>query len=321
MPTGRLLDPRASVLTLAMTLAVLFAVIGPAVAQPEDIGIELPPIPDAVLAGKRTLEPDDWGGRFLRVKAESPDPSPTHLEVGPVTVQATIGVNLIVEIAIDHLNSILTPFPNPQVRTVSDASTRVDGSAIYVATGNETPVTLFVSDASDPNHALSLTLAPRRIPPREIRLVLTDPLPSTNPIGAPSAPTAVAAPDYVTALTEAMRALAREEIPGGYGLRQARRQETVTCVQLGLETRRGQVLEGGDLWLITALARNTTDAELEIEERACRADLDGDTVAVAAWPRVWLAPGEQAELYVAVRRPTPEQRRPARPSLRGKGAR
>ncbi|NEX23795.1 hypothetical protein G3480_26620, partial [Thiorhodococcus mannitoliphagus] len=162
MPSDRLPCSRAPLSLLMMSLAVFVTGISSAVAQPEDIGIELPPIPDAVLAGEWTLEPDDWGGRFLRVKAESPAPSPTHLEVGPVTVEATIGVNLILEIAIDHLNRILTPFPNPQVRTVSDASTRVDGSAIYVATGNETPVTLFVSDASDPNHALSLTLAPRR---------------------------------------------------------------------------------------------------------------------------------------------------------------
>lgn len=302
-------------------LFMLMGGVNAAAAQPESPGIALPPIPDAVLAGERTLRPEDFGGRFLRVKAEPAGESPTHLEVGPMTVPATIGVNLILEIAVDHLNRILTPFQNPQVRTVSDASTSVDGSAIYVATSNETPVTLFVSDASDPNHALSLTLAPRRIPPREIRLVLTDPLPDPSPITTPSTPASAAAPDYVTSLTEAMRALAREEIPDGYGLRQARRQETVTCVQLGLETRRGQVLEGGDLWLVTALVRNTTDAELEIEERACRADLDGDTVAVAAWPRVWLAPGEQVELYVAVRRPTPEARRPERPSLRRAGGR
>ncbi|NEV63989.1 TraK domain-containing protein [Thiorhodococcus minor] len=312
---------RTSLLRALTPLVVLMAGVSAAAAQPDNPGIALPPIPDAVLAGERTLRPEDVGGRFLRVKAEPSTQTPPHLEVGPMTVQAAIGVNLILEIAVDHLNRILTPFPSPQVRTVSDASTRVDGSAIYVATASEGPVTLFVSDASDPNHALSLTLAPRRIPPREIRLVLTDPLPDPSPIAAPSAPAGATAPDYVTALTEAMRALAREEIPDGYGLRQARRQETVTCVQLGLETRRGQVLEGSDLWLVTALVRNTTDTELEIEERACRADLDGDTVAVAVWPRVWLAPGEAVELYVAVRRPTPEERRPERPSLRRAGGR
>ncbi|WP_041446879.1 hypothetical protein [Thiocystis violascens] len=78
----------------------------------------------------------------------------------------------------------------------------------------------------------------------------------------------------MSAIAEGMRALACEKIPEGYGLREARRSETLTCVQLGLETRRGQILEGGNLWLITALARNTTDAELVIEEPACHAGLD-----------------------------------------------
>ena len=74
--------------------------------------------------------------------------------------------------AIDHLNRIVTPFAAPQVRTVSQATTQVDGSAIYVATATEEPVSLFITEAGDTATALSLTLAPRHIPPREVRLVL-----------------------------------------------------------------------------------------------------------------------------------------------------
>jgi conjugal transfer pilus assembly protein TraK len=320
MPIRRVSCPWAPAGSRAVVIAILLGGVGAASAQPEEVGIELPPIPDALLAGERLPPTDGWGGRLLPVKAAPPAASNTHLEVGPLTLEVTPGVNLLVEIAIDHLNRLLTPFPHPQVRTVAEATTSVDGSAIYVATVSETPVTLFISDVSDPNQALSLTLAPRRIPPREIRLVLTDPLPSPTSPRTPTGP-AGAAPDPVAGITEAMRALAREEIPMGYGLRPATRGETVTCAQLGLETRRGQVLEGGELWLVTALARNTTDAQLEIEERTCRADVTGETVAVAAWPRVWLAPGERVELYVAVRPRTPEQRHPERPSLRGPGAR
>ena len=39
--------------------------------------------------------------------------------------------------------------------------------------------------------------------------------------------------------------------------------------------------------------------------------------AVATWPRVWLAPGEETELYVAVRPREPERERRDRPSLLG----
>ncbi|MBK1717298.1 TraK domain-containing protein [Thiocystis violacea] len=310
-----LLPPWVRILALALC-------VGPVAAQPSDVGIELPPVPNARLTEPDTAFGRARDGRLVPVKAPSPNSAtPSHLEVGPLRVHATPGVNLIVEIAIDHLNRILTPFPNPQVRTVSDASTSVDGAAIYVATASEAPVTLFVSDASDPHHALSLTLAPRRLPPREIQLLLSDPLPSTLHSTPPTAPADAAASDYVEGLTEAMRALAQEAIPSGYSLRQAKRGETVTCSQLGLETTRGQVLEGHEMWLVTALARNTSKTPLEIEERACHATVEGETVAVAAWPRVSLEPGEQVELYVAVRPRSPEQRHPERPSLRSGGER
>jgi len=69
-------------------------------------------------------------------------------------------------VAIDHLNRIVTPFAAPQVRTVSQATTQVDGNAIYVATATEEPVGLFITEAGDSATALSLTLAPRHIPPR-----------------------------------------------------------------------------------------------------------------------------------------------------------
>ncbi|EGV32692.1 hypothetical protein ThidrDRAFT_1177 [Thiorhodococcus drewsii AZ1] len=246
---------------------------------------------------------------------------PTHLEVGPVTLNVTPGVNVLVEIAIDQLNRILTPFPNPQVRTVAEASTSVDGSAVYLATSSEVPITLFISDASDPNHALSLTLAPRRIPPRELRLVLSDPLPLSAqisaPVTTPEVRTNAPAPEYVERLTEALRALAHEELPEGFGLRPARADESVDCGQAGIVTRPGQVLDGQDLRLVTVLASNHSGAPLEIEERACRALSGYETLAVAAWPSVWLEPGETVELYLVVRITPPERVHPPRPSLLG----
>ncbi|MCK7472135.1 MAG: type-F conjugative transfer system secretin TraK [Desulfomicrobium escambiense] len=81
------------------------------------------------------------------------------------------------------------------------------------------------------------------------------------------------------------------------------------------------MLEGHDLTLITALVRNRSEQRLEIEERACRARQGSETLAVAAWPQVWLEPGAAAELYLAVR-PTPVERlSPARPSLLEAGRR
>ncbi|MCK7472134.1 MAG: hypothetical protein MZU95_16305 [Desulfomicrobium escambiense] len=129
---------------------VLAGSAAPGLAEPPP-ELALPPVPEALIAEAPATRPAP--GRT------TPAP-PSRLELGPMTVTVTPGVNVLAEIAIDQLNRILTPFPNPQVRTVSEASTQVDGPAVYLATATETPVTLFISDAAYPNQALSLTLAP-----------------------------------------------------------------------------------------------------------------------------------------------------------------
>jgi len=121
----------------------------------------------------------------------------------------------------------------------------------------------------------------------------------------------------VERLTEVLSALAHEELPEGFGLRPAHADESVDCGQAGIATRPAQILEGQELWLVTALASNHSGAPLEIEERACRALSGDETLAVAAWPSVWLEPGETVELYLVVRTPPPERVHPPRPSLLG----
>ena len=94
------------------------------------------------------------------------------MELGPRNVTIAPGTTALIEIAIDHLNRIVTPFANPVVRTVSAASTSVDGHVVYVATSTEEPVSLYIGDGQSNDLALSLTLAPRFVPPREIRLTV-----------------------------------------------------------------------------------------------------------------------------------------------------
>jgi hypothetical protein len=142
----------------------------------EDPGIVLPSVPRELL-----LAANDRPATIRHVSAEvSVDDAPevgeapaATLALGPKTIRVSPGTTAIVEVAIDHLNRIVTPFASPQVRTVSRATTQVDGNAIYVATASEEPVSLFITEAGDTATAISLTLAPRHIPPREVRLVLT----------------------------------------------------------------------------------------------------------------------------------------------------
>lgn len=235
---------------------------------------------------------------------------PSVVEFGPRTVTIEPGTNVLIEVAVDHLNRIVTPFAAPTVRTVSAVSQEVEGNVVYVATAEEIPVTLYISDGSDNRTTIGLTLSPRRVPPREIRLQVPG-LPATP---APSeleragtsrytGPTVGGAEQYSDSysmeLTTIFRALARNEVPAGYDLRRARGRERVTCTQSGLNTSPGQVLEGSHFRVVTA--RATARQPLEIVERACHVET-GDTVAaVAAWPNVQLSSGESTEIYVAVR--------------------
>ena len=98
--------------------------------------------------------------------------APAALELGPRNLTVTPGTTVLVEVVIGHLNRLVTPFANPVVHTVSSASTSVDGRVVYVATSGEEAIALWITDGQGGESALSLTLAPRFVPPREIRLAV-----------------------------------------------------------------------------------------------------------------------------------------------------
>jgi conjugal transfer pilus assembly protein TraK len=109
------------------------------------------------------------------------------------------------------------------------------------------------------------------------------------------------------------RALALMRTPKGYALRNPTAAETIHCSQAGLYTHTGQALEGRNRVLLVGVVRNNSSVPLEIDERSC-ADAGGDVLAVAAWPKAMLEPGEATELYVALRQ-TKDNDTTARPSL------
>ncbi len=282
----------AALLTLCALAAGVQAETG------EAVDVETPGVPASVLT---------------EAKRESAAGATT-----PQTLQVVPGVNEIIPVAIGHLNRIVTPFDSPQVRTVSQATTQIEGNVLYVATPDETPVTLYITPGATEDLALSLTLAPRRIPPREIRLTLD--AADYKKLGAlqgqstrPGGKLGHAAQDYIAHLKATFRALALMRTPKGYALRDPAAGESIRCTQAGLHTRTGQALEGRDMVLLVGVARNSGGTAFEVDERSCT-DNGGEVLAVAAWPKVMLEPGEATELYVAVRRPRDEDTT-ARPSL------
>jgi conjugal transfer pilus assembly protein TraK len=91
--------------------------------------------------------------------------------------------------------------------------------------------------------------------------------------------------------------------------------ETVYCDQLGIQTTVGQAFDGRNATILIAKTVNTTADRIELDERACIGQGSGfsDVVAVAAWPAVWLEPGQVTEVFVVMKHRdiTDEQTRPS----------
>jgi conjugal transfer pilus assembly protein TraK len=233
-------------------------------------------------------------------------PQQAATSVAPQTLQVKPGINELMPIAVGHLNRLVTPFDNPVVTTTSQATTRTQGKIVYVATADETPVTLYITPGDNQDIALSLTLIPKRIPAREIHLSLDQETykrltqwqrQNTTSSGQP----VNQEQDYITTLKQLFRDLGLQKTPAGFSLRDPSQSEQIHCHQDRVRIRTGQLLEGQEMLIFVGVARNTGVIPIEFDERACASTQD-EVLAVAAWPKVVLGPNESTELYVAVRR-------------------
>ena len=244
--------------------------------------------------------------------------NPQATSVAPQQLKVTPGINELIPIAVGHLNRLVTPFDNPVVTTTSQATTSTNGKIVYVATADETPVTLYITPGDNQDIALSLTLIPKRIPAREIHLSLDKDTYQVLTKLQQQTPATAGKPvdkeqDYITTLKNLFRDLGLQKTPPGFSLREPGHAESIHCQQDRIQIRTGQLLEGQDMVILVGIVRNTGATSIEFDERSCAARKD-EVLAVAAWPKVVLGPGEATELYVAVRR-SADEATSLRPSL------
>lgn len=239
------------------------------------------------------------------------------------TVRVQPGVNAVIPIATGHLNRLVLPFDDPSIRTVNPATTQLEGRVLYVAPSDENPVTLYVTPGHTEELALSLTLAPKKIPPREIHLTLDSETQRklrqqrtsafVGPAVDPFQPDHKSQ-DYISELKSVFKSLAIGQSPQGFNLRAPEPGEVLHCGQKGIQFKVGQVLEGRDMRVLVGVARNPGTVPIELDERRCASS--SDTLAVAAWPSPRLEPGHASEIFVAVRH-HPDTLMADRPSLLG----
>lgn len=231
-----------------------------------------------------------------------------------ITIKPKPGRTESVIIAKGKLNRIVTPYAEPKVLTVDNVETKIDGSAIYIATDSESPVSMFISD-SESGSAASLQLSPQElVMPVEIRIE-GDPKANAGEAGSSKNDRLFRQDSpYITEVKSIMQNLGKQQIPQGFtleGLTDELRAMTF-CHDPGLTYWPGQLLSGHDSRIVVLIAQNNGLVATTFEESFCAGE---NTMAVAAWPKVRLEPGEKTEIYLLLRLPEGKSGEEIRPAL------
>ena len=238
------------------------------------------------------------------------------------------GENMILPVAVSNPNRLLTPFSKPRVTTASSAQISVDHSIIYVTPTSEELVTMFITEeGSNQRNAISLTMVPRKIPPREVRLLITGKakkgangvvVSGDNDFSATAFDNIQASEwekgsEYTDTIRDTMRELALGHTPQGYGLRQFKSNDPQPfCVSSAFKIEPAQVLDGHNIIVVVSRLTNTSDKMMHFKAASCYRP---GVIAVSAWPKTIIAPDAQVELYVLYKRPDPAAQASTRPSL------
>lgn len=234
------------------------------------------------------------------------------------------GVNVIVPASVGHLNRIVTPFDKPIVQTVSDAQIFTKDNVVYVGTQQESPVTMYITPADDETVAISLTLAPRKVPPIEARLILGQSMGQGGFSGtgggfrqqySGTAKKWEQEQPYMDTIRQVMRALALGKLPKGYSMAKMTAMDTVpACLQPGLhfDFSKAQQVMGHSFRGVIAVAQNISEQPILFDETSCT---HPTLAATAVWPNNMLEPGQKTEVYVITRVGEPVSEESSRPSL------
>lgn len=252
-------------------------------------------------------------------------------------IALTPGQNELIPIAINMTNRIVTPFRNPEIISTSltGGSAKsgncgeicVKGNVIYVSTDKSTPSSMFITEQGSEEQALSVTMIPREIPPREVFLeiaggstaqlnknpgmVANDSMREDNY----EAESFERSMPYVETIRTMLREVALGKIPFGYSLGSVRGARNIpSCKQPGLafDFLNGQRLTGHNLDIYVGTAKNITKETIIFEETSCG---NWGAAAVATWPLHVLNPGQSTEVYVVMKEARKIIEAPERPYL------
>jgi len=282
--------------TISLVFALVLMLTGAAL-RAEDQGAaanspeaDIPAVPAKIMAAIDQIN--------LARQSSGKQKSPVNVNQEGNEVKVESGRNIILAVAGGHLNRLITPFEDPVVHTVSKAKINVEGSVIYASLAlDDGPTTMFVTERSDSDPALSLTLVPKAIPPREIRLTLESGG-SVMSFSGKSVKWEKSQP-YIEALEKVILETARGQVPPGYSLRYPVNYDPLPRCRLPVQVESRQVLEGHNFIVVVSRLTNVSSESLLVDESSCYQE---GVRAVAVWPQVRLSPKESTELYIVYQR-------------------
>jgi len=207
------------------------------------------------------------------------------------------GVNEIIPVSRGHLNRIVTPFESPKIKTASDATISVENNVVYVVSDKSAPISLFLTPSDSEGEAISVTLIPKSIPPREITLAFAKSHQRKIKYrGKKKAKKWEQSQAYVETIKKIFRDISLGKIPPGYSFKEnLEKGQGIFCDMDGFTIKTHQMLEGSDFIVLVGVLKNTSKSIREFDESSCSME---NVLSVAVWPDVYLAPGQSSEIYV-----------------------
>lgn len=224
------------------------------------------------------------------------------------TYELEAGRNMVIPIAVNFGNRIITPFNEPKMILANEADSKdvnivVKDNVLYVYTELKYPVAGYIINGDDQRVAISVTLLPKELPPREVTLTLKEQseLYTNGAIGSKKANKWEKQSDYYTVIRNLFRSIALDEIPNGYTISKTLgdfTQNLPNCRQegLGFNFYDGQTMTGHNIGVFIGIVENTTNQTIEFKGENCAG---WGIKGVTSWPHTFIEPGQKSEVYVA----------------------
>lgn len=246
----------------------------------------------------------------------------------PNTVTIFPGRTELIPVAVGHLNSFETPFQNPAVRTsAQEGAFNVQFEQNYLYVDVTEPVTLFIHEKNQPEPAIVVSLIPRQIAPRQVKLTVppnvqgridAQRVSATPLVAAQAAPSPAktsrpgvrfgSGQPHIERVATIMKQFGQGQVPNGFQRGALARYNVAdycrTDAGVTFSFAEGQMYWDPDFILL--IGRASSSARRELQEVWCAAH--PATTGVAFSTRPVISQGKPTEFMVLLRRDVIERR-------------